>query len=194
MAPKKSGGRIFRKRFKPCKIKVVSVSTFGKKRARSINLQGSTAEVVRQHISSDEATWIPSGNISLLESDGEELDQSDTNPLSKHHTRRIREYEEWEKIRATLLECRYEEDCFVEGLICCQCDAFAEIRCKDCGHDALYCYNCAQTSHSGRNYFHVLETFKVHPYSVVLLLTYLVYTVLSYLQNWPKVTRILFTS
>ncbi|XP_028416356.1 uncharacterized protein LOC114540360 [Dendronephthya gigantea] len=164
MAPKKSGGRIMRKRFKACKIKVVSVSTSGNKRTRSVDLHGSTSEVKLQNSEVEEIVdtpmTCPSTTTGLLESDGEDASQSNTNLPSKHQKRRTREFEEWEKIRERLLSSRYEVDFFVEGIMCCQCDSPADVRCKDCGHDVHYCYNCAKASHGGRNYFHVLEMFK----------------------------------
>jgi hypothetical protein len=154
------------KRFKACKLRVVSVSTTGRKRAGTICLQASTNQVSS---SQNGPKQCPDDDITSnlcpmsMDINSESLDDdNNSSELSQHHSRRLREYRKWEEIREMLVRCRYEREAFKpNGILCCECTSFAETRCLDCGHDVYYCTNCALNSHDRKNHFHVLETFVV---------------------------------
>ena len=161
------------KRFKSCSVRIASVSTSGKKRARTINLTASDSSSQNQkpdvyketsHVQDDDVADMYDPEVLSTNSPSQPSD------FSQHQCRRMKEYARWEDIREALLNCRIEEAAFFPGDIeCCDCESDAEIRCVDCGHDVYFCETCAKKSHNGRNHFHVLEYFKVYVYIYVYI-------------------------
>lgn len=158
------------KRFKACKVRIRSVSTSGEKATKSISLKVPCKTVnidnSRSSSSNAEDTWLTSTseygpNAVFTEEHLHINNQSEhSSTVSKHQIRRVKGYESWKRIRESLLYGRIEEEGFVNEETCA-CDGVAEVRCIDCGHEQYYCIDCAKKAHEGRNYFHVLERFKV---------------------------------
>ena len=149
------------KRFKSWKLRVRSVSTSGRKTTRKIALKTSNSSV-----SEFKSNSVPSSateQVTRSEFDGNEVcDNIEQNISSNYQTRREKEYERWQEIRAALLDGRIEEEEFLSEEKCVHCGvAEVEIRCNECGHEKYFCESCANSTHDTCNYFHVLEKFKV---------------------------------
>lgn len=159
------------KRFKSCKIRVHTVTTSGKRTARNVNLKVScqtkrtTRIGLHDEIVSSPSSWPSSEHVHEAQLESDPLRQDEPS-VSSYQKRREREYESWQEIRKSLLYGRIEEEAFSNDDKCRECGVeFAEIRCVDCGHDQHLCISCAKKTHQERNYFHVLERFKVRKLS-----------------------------
>lgn len=157
------------KSFKPCKIRIRSQSTTGKKALSKIQVRSA---VVGAEKTSD---GLPGGSLdAVIFDDDHGLDVSNVDEansrkseeLSKHHQRRLKEFNGWEEIRSSLLSARFEEEVFSSVQICVLCGKSAVCRCTDCGPRQTFCMECAKLQHTERNYFHVLEIYKVSNSSV----------------------------
>ena len=153
------------KRFKPCKIRIKSQSTSGKKTIRKIQVRSAV-------VGEDKTSFgLPCSSIDAI-NDDHELDNSNVNEddssgnseeLSKHHQRRLKEFNGWEEKRRSLLTARFEEEVFSHVQMCVLCGKSAVCRCTDCGPRQTFCMECAKLQHTERNYFHILEIYKVNP-------------------------------
>ena len=159
------------KRFRPCKLRVCSVSTSNQKTTKKISLK------VSSNLRESRAVSLSTGNA---EERATELDFPDIDnyepveqdePLSntRYQTRREREFESWKEIRESLLTSRIEEEEFLTGINCCSCGiANAEFRCLEYGQDQYLCQRCANSTHETINYFRILEKFKVKKFDLIL--------------------------
>ena len=161
------------KRFKACKVRVHTQSTRGKKTTRSVRVKattyhrpertdiGSLASLEESNTQS--SMWCRldttiSSQRQELESEEPKLDNQ--GGLSKHHQRRVKE--ESLIVRESLLKARIEEEAFsMASQTCVTCAIPAICRCVDCGPRQYFCLDCAKMLHNERNYFHILETYKV---------------------------------
>ena len=92
-----------------------------------------------------------------------EADQSS----NEYQGRKIKEETGWEKVRDTLRKAYVKQQFLDNNAVCVQClesspePRKAVCRCLDCGWHELLCVECATENHSRRNFFHVLELWKV---------------------------------
>lgn len=157
-------------RFKPCKVRVHCVSTSGRKTTKNINLKVSslTKQTVgiglfSESVSHSSSKYGPHGHSQSQEQETkQDFEQGQPDVATRYQIRREREYENWKQIREALLNGCIEEEAFFPEQKCRECGiALAEVRCIDCGYDQHFCIGCAKRTHEERNYFHVLERFKV---------------------------------
>ena len=172
------------KRFKACKVRIRSVSTSGERTSKSVRLKVNSNSKNSEYIdecwrknagetctSQALATEIVRPNLQAF-TEHEQMDSESEASVPQHQKRKVKSYENWEKIREALLRGRIEEESFAIGEErCVSCNEVAEVRCIDCGHEQKYCIECAKKNHDQRNYFHVLERFKVsiHVHLSILL-------------------------
>ena len=143
------------------------MSTNNKKVTKKINLKVSCA--LREStegfscpdIAQERAAELDIPHIMEIENDCDQ-EPCDFPNTSTYQTRREKEFDNWKEIRESLLTSHIEEEGFLTGEKCCFCGiASAEFRCPDCGKEQYLCQSCANSTHETRNYFHVLEKFKV---------------------------------
>ena len=155
------------KRFKACKIRVHTKSTSGEKIIRNVRLRAENfcrrkEDMFRKTSSADN---------DKIQSQTEDFDMSDDEAvgkdaqqdgLTKYLSRRVKEYNSWEEVRQSLLHARIEEEAFSSDTMCVECcNSLAVCRCMECGPRQYFCMDCASALHEKRNYFHVLQAFKV---------------------------------
>ena len=158
------------KRFRPCKLRVCSVSTGNQKTTKKISLKVSSNLRESRAVSSTVIAEERATELDIPDIDNYEPVEQDE-PLSntRYQTRREREFESWKEIRESLLTSRIEEEEFLTGINCCSCGiANAEFGCLECGQDQYLCQSCANSTHETINYFHVLEKFKVRKIDLIL--------------------------
>ncbi len=127
------------KRFRPCKLRVRSVSTNNKKVTKKINLKVSSAlresTVVSScpDIAEERAAELDIAHILDIENDCDQ-EPSDLPNMSNYQTRREKELENWKEVREFLLtSCIEGGGGSLTGEKCCSCViANAEFRCPDC--------------------------------------------------------------
>lgn len=174
------------KRFRPCKLKVRSVSTSNKKTTKKISLK------VSSNLRESRAVSLSTG---AAEERATELDFPDIGnyePLSntRYQTRREKEFESWKEIRESLLTSRIEEE-FLTEIYCCSCGmTYAEFRCLECGQEQYLCQGCANSTHETRNYFHVLEKFKVRKFDLILTTSIFIEQNHSYLRFYIQLRAV----
>ena len=174
------------KRFKSSKIRVNTKST----RSRTIkrNVVVKINKFCRTTTSSEPRSPVIEDNLEEPSCDPDcsyevEINSEKPSGLSKHHLRRVKEYNSWEGIRESLLQTRVEEEAFSCETVCIECNTnYAVCRCVECGPRQFFCHDCAKLVHEKRNYFHLLETYKVFKcflycfgYIIQVLLHYYIY-------------------
>ena len=108
----------------------------------------------------------------------------ETLPLqSAYERRRINEGDRWKGLHDDLIKARIESSSMPPNQCCVKClaesdhgkqteetsssttdfhdVARATMRCLDCGPHQYFCRYCTETIHKDRNYFHVVEVWKV---------------------------------
>lgn len=81
--------------------------------------------------------------------------------LSYYEKRRISEHLNWSAIRKGLVECYIQECCLPTESVCVVCKETAVAKCSFCGPRQYFCHTCALAEHDSRNYFHVMDLWKV---------------------------------
>ena len=154
------------KRFRPCKVCVSTKGTKGRRIVKSVPVKvNKYCRVSNKPV--DSSCEAESDSLSLateeISIDKDIVENKTAAQLSKHHLRRVKEYNSWEDIRKGLLQARIEEEAFsCETIKCVEClESLAICRCQDCGPRQMFCLDCAKQLHEKRNYFHSLEIFKV---------------------------------
>ena len=158
------------KRFKPCKIRVRTKSTKGRTITKIVRVKAANYN----RLDNSNVTSLGVESFVFME---ESFDSTCSSPnpssyevpknekpggLSKHHLRRVKEYNSWEVSRESLLQARIEEEAFSNGTVCIECHVnIAVCRCVDCGSRQYLCMDCAKVIHEKRNHFHLLEIYQV---------------------------------
>ncbi|XP_028403401.1 uncharacterized protein LOC114526098 [Dendronephthya gigantea] len=156
------------KRFKPSKVRVKTQCTSGKKIVRSITVQ--TTPSVSEEPEEDnnlnlannaigESTYFADTFENALSEGNEAQGQVEQQTLSKHHQRRVKEFNKWEAVREQLLKAVVEEE-VISSLTCFACPNEAVCRCLDCGPRQFFCLDCIKIEHHEKNYFHIPEIHK----------------------------------
>ena len=155
------------KRFKPCKIRVKTQTTSGKKICRSITVKSTShklSEEVEAHPSSSFEGEIPNLNYDdinhVVDNESERIEPVQDGGLSAYHRKRVKEYSSWKSIRQSLVEARVEEE-VISSLTCVTCGSPSVCRCLDCGPRQFFCLVCVKLLHHDRNYFHIPEIYEV---------------------------------
>ena len=152
------------KRFKSCKIRVQCSSTSGKKRQIGMPLKvlSRKPECDFSKDCFDSAKQDVAEQYSAKSAADETLFDNNRDQTTQYERRREKQYYSWENIRKSLLNGRVEEEAFFPEEVCCECEINnVEIRCFECGLNQHFCIACANKIHEKKNYFHVLEKFKV---------------------------------
>ena len=105
-------------------------------------------------------------NDNNIESRGE--DGHDFRNLNEYERRLLREEGAWEKMRSRLRSSHVKQQFLPDNSPCVECTQeghaipkTAVYRCQDCGPGQFYCHDCATSLHRTRNFFHILELWRV---------------------------------
>lgn len=151
------------KRFKSCKVRVHTKSTRGRTIKRNVVVK--VNNVCRKAtLSQPRSPCIEDMELEepCCDPCGYEVENEKPTRLSKHHLRRVKEFNSWEGIRESLLQTRVEEEAFSCETACIECNTNTAVcRCMECGPRQFFCHDCVKLLHENRNYFHLLETYKV---------------------------------
>ena len=155
------------KRFKPCKVRVNTKDTKGRTITRRVPLKINSYSLISSNlVSSSGESVCGADSLSFTTEEpsaSQDVGVGGSAQLSRHHLRRVKEYNSWEVMREALLQARIEEEAFSGEANCVECQGnLAVCRCQDCGPRQLFCLDCAKKLHATRNYFHCLEIFQVN--------------------------------
>lgn len=82
--------------------------------------------------------------------------------LTNHEKRQLNLTQKWTDIREDVLKAYSKVSHIPGGQECVVCrQVEAVLRCEHCGPRQYYCLACGHAMHENRNYFHVLELWKV---------------------------------
>ena len=88
--------------------------------------------------------------------------------VSSYEKRRRREADHWESLQDDLTKTYIEVSAMKPcNQYCIKCIEdgrpymLATMRCSDCGLNQFYCSDCAESLHKTRNFFHIVEVWKV---------------------------------
>ena len=87
--------------------------------------------------------------------------------VSSYEKRRRREADHWESLQDDLTKTYIEGSAMKPNQCCIKCiedgrpNMLATMRCSDCGPNQFYCSDCAESLHKTRNFFHIVEVWKV---------------------------------
>ncbi len=153
------------KRFKPCRTRVHTKSTSGKKITRNVRLReenfcrreegtvGKTSPCektcFRLRILIRPIMWKLLGKMGLQSTFRDVLRGIIVGKKCANHSYFLELKRKFFSSDTMWIEC---------------CNSSAVCRCMDCGPRQYFCMDCASALHEKRNYFNVLETFKVSIY------------------------------
>lgn len=99
---------------------------------------------------------------------GREDGHDEIKNLNEYERRLLREEGAWEKMRSKLRSSHVKQQYLSEDFPCRECTQegraipkAAVYRCQDCGPGQFYCHDCATSLHGTRNFFHILEVWRV---------------------------------
>ena len=88
--------------------------------------------------------------------------EDDYSQRATYESRKLTAYQKWTDLRQNLIKTAVSECCIPPDVVCCIChNDIAVIRCTFCGPQQFFCHSCAIELHSYRNYFHVMDFWKV---------------------------------
>ena len=102
------------KRFKPCKVRVNTKDTKGRTITRRVPLKINSYSLISSNlVSSSGESVCGADSLSFTTEEpsaSQDVGVGGSAQLSRHHLRRVKEYNSWEVMREALLQARIEEE------------------------------------------------------------------------------------